>query len=265
MSVPLGVSPNGRIFLPSGSVASVTTKVHVPTSCCLIVWARARFDPAPSSRVAKITAVSFEIDFIRPPVIGKNAITNLAREIPAPRIPGNFRLWPKADLRPYTLEVCLGGEADSHSSANLGLLLTPLRSSRPRNDNVRKTQRAAPHEGGPCQNEKQPPVNLSRPEQETAKLCPQPPWGSGYDILAPSASAVRSEHRRADVHCAERQRAILSDAAGARDRRVFARRHAGSSRAPDRSVARKPARPAVHHREPAGRRWQYRRGSGRPI
>src|SRR4051795_5486881 len=83
MSVPLGVSPNGRIFLPSGSVASVTTKVHVPTSCCLIVWARATFDPAPSSRVAKITAASFEIDFIRPPIIGKNAITNLAREIPA--------------------------------------------------------------------------------------------------------------------------------------------------------------------------------------
>src|SRR5947208_3138522 len=112
MSVPLGVSPNGRIFLPSGSVASVTTKVHVPTSCCLIVWARARFDPAPSSRVAKITAASFEIDFIRPPVIGKNAITNLAREIPAREFLATSVYGPNAKYQDVRYSGAIGVTAD---------------------------------------------------------------------------------------------------------------------------------------------------------
>ena len=47
------------------------------------------------------------------------------------------------------------------------------------------------------------------------------------------------------------------------DRRLCRRRRARHHRAPDRSMAVGAARPAVRHREPAGRRRQYRHRGGR--
>ena len=62
---------------------------------------------------------------------------------------------------------------------------------------------------------------------------------------------------------AHRTGASLSVAAGALDRRHSRRRRGRHHRAPDRSMAVGAARPAIHHREPAGRRHQYRHRGGR--
>ncbi len=55
----------------------------------------------------------------------------------------------------------------------------------------------------------------------------------------------------------------LSDAAGARDRPHHRGRHHRHHRAPDRAIAHRAARPAIHHREPAGRRQHPRHRGGR--
>ena len=58
---------------------------------------------------------------------------------------------------------------------------------------------------------------------------------------------------------AHRVGASLSVAAGAHRRRLCRRRRDRHRRAPDRAMAVGAARPAIRHREPAGRRQQYRR------
>ena len=60
-----------------------------------------------------------------------------------------------------------------------------------------------------------------------------------------------------------RMGASLSDAAGAHRRRLCRRRRGRHPRAPDGSMAVGAARPAIRHREPAGRRQQYRHRGGR--
>ena len=62
---------------------------------------------------------------------------------------------------------------------------------------------------------------------------------------------------------AHRMGASLSDAAGAIDRRLSRRRRERHRRAPDGSMAVGAARPAIHRREPARRRHQYRHRGGR--
>ena len=68
---------------------------------------------------------------------------------------------------------------------------------------------------------------------------------------------------RAAGRVAHRVGASLSDAAGAHDRRLCRRRRRRHRRAPDGSMAVGAARPAIRHREPAGRRQQYRHRGGR--
>ena len=62
---------------------------------------------------------------------------------------------------------------------------------------------------------------------------------------------------------AHRMGANLSVAAGAHHRRLCRRRRRRHPRAPDGSMAVGAARPAIRHREPAGRRQQYRHRGGR--
>ena len=62
---------------------------------------------------------------------------------------------------------------------------------------------------------------------------------------------------------ARRVGAIVSDTAGAPDRRHCRRRRARYPRALNGSMAVGAARPAIRHREPAGRRQQYRHRGGR--
>ena len=68
---------------------------------------------------------------------------------------------------------------------------------------------------------------------------------------------------RAAGRVAHRVGASLSDAAGAHHRRLCRRRRDRHRRAPDGSMAVGAARPAIRHREPAGRRQQYRHRGGR--
>ena len=68
---------------------------------------------------------------------------------------------------------------------------------------------------------------------------------------------------RAAGRVAHRAGASLSGAAGAHHRRLCRRRRNRHCRAPDRSMAVGAARPAIRHREPAGRRRQYRHRGGR--
>ena len=63
---------------------------------------------------------------------------------------------------------------------------------------------------------------------------------------------------RAAGRIAHREGASLSDAAGAHHRRFRRRRCDRHRRAPDGSMAVGAARPAIRHREPAGRWQQYR-------
>ena len=75
---------------------------------------------------------------------------------------------------------------------------------------------------------------------------------------AEAISASGSGRCRAAGRVARRMGASLSDAAGAHHRRLSAGRRARHRRAPDGSMAVGAARPAIHHREPARRRQQYR-------
>ena len=68
---------------------------------------------------------------------------------------------------------------------------------------------------------------------------------------------------RAAGRLAHRVGASLSDAAGAHRRRLCRWRRDRHRRAPDGSMAVGAARPAIRHREPAGRRRQYRHRGGR--
>ena len=68
---------------------------------------------------------------------------------------------------------------------------------------------------------------------------------------------------RAPGRVAHRVGANLSDAAGAHRRRLCRRRPGRHHRAPDGAMAVGAARPAIHRREPAGRRQQYRHRGGR--
>ena len=68
---------------------------------------------------------------------------------------------------------------------------------------------------------------------------------------------------RAAGRVARRTGASLSDAAGADHRRLSAGWRHRHRCAPDRSMAVGAARPAIHRREPAGRRRQYRHRGGR--
>ena len=76
-------------------------------------------------------------------------------------------------------------------------------------------------------------------------------------------SASGSGRCRAAGRVAHRMGASLSDAAGAHDRRLCRRRRDRHRRAPDGSMAVGAARPAIRHREPTGRRQQYRHRGGR--
>ena len=82
-------------------------------------------------------------------------------------------------------------------------------------------------------------------------------------LSAPPISASGSGCSRAPGHVALRLGANLSVAAGAHHRRLCRRRPERHPRAPDRSVAVGAARPAIRHREPAGRRQQHRHRGGR--
>ena len=68
---------------------------------------------------------------------------------------------------------------------------------------------------------------------------------------------------RAAGRVAHRAGASLSDAAGAHHRWLCRRRRDRHRRAPDRSMAVGAAWPAIHHREPARCRQQYRHRGGR--
>ena len=70
---------------------------------------------------------------------------------------------------------------------------------------------------------------------------------------------------RAAGRLAHRAGASLSDAAGAHRRRLCRRRCDRHRRASDRPMAVGAARPAIRHREPAGRRRQYRHRGGRAM
>ena len=87
---------------------------------------------------------------------------------------------------------------------------------------------------------------------------------SSYLLGRRTISASGRGRCRAAGRLAHRMGASLSDAAGAHHRRHLppggAHRH---HRAPDRSMAVGAARPAIRHREPAGRRQQYRHRGGR--
>ena len=76
------------------------------------------------------------------------------------------------------------------------------------------------------------------------------------------SASGRGRCRAAD-RLARRVGASLSGAAGALHRRLCRRWHGRHHRAPDRSMAVGAARPAIRHREPAGRRHQYRHRGGR--
>ena len=91
-----------------------------------------------------------------------------------------------------------------------------------------------------------------------------PPASGGHrERRAPSISAACRRRRCRRQRGATRGRARLSDAAGAPDRRLYARRRDRHPGAPDRPMAVGAARPAIRHREPAGRRQQYRHRGGR--
>ena len=83
------------------------------------------------------------------------------------------------------------------------------------------------------------------------------------DTSAPTISAAGGGRGRAARHLAHGRRAGLPVAPGAADRAGAARRRARHHRAPDGAMAVGKARPDLHHREPARRRHQYRRRSGR--
>src|SRR5262249_16721274 len=87
--------------------------------------------------------------------------------------------------------------------------------------------------------------------------------GGRYETSPPKFLASSPGCRRAGGGIGDGGGAVLSDAAGAYCRRIssgWRRRH---RRSPDGTMAVGAARPAIHHREPAGRRQQYRDRGGR--
>jgi len=82
-----------------------------------------------------------------------------------------------------------------------------------------------------------------------------------YEISPPSFSAACRHRCRRIGSAVARTGARLSDSAGALGGRIPARRPAGHRRAAAGSIPVRAIRPAIHHREPIGRRRQYwRRG-----
>ena len=89
------------------------------------------------------------------------------------------------------------------------------------------------------------------------------PEGGYHDNSAPPISASGSRCCRPVGDLADRTGAELSGADGAHHRASSCRRHVRHVRAPAGSMAVGAARPAIHRREPAGRRHQYRHRGGR--
>src|SRR5262249_56019664 len=77
--------------------------------------------------------------------------------------------------------------------------------------------------------------------------------GVGGKSSPPQILASRRGRCSATGGLARRSGASLSDAAGAHRCWLPARRRCGHHGTPDRSIAFGAARPAIHHREPAGR------------
>ena len=93
------------------------------------------------------------------------------------------------------------------------------------------------------------------------------PGPASHAALASSSIAAHRRRARGRGFGAARRRARLSDACGAHRRRLSARRADRHLRPPDRAVAVGPLAPAVHRRQPAGRRQHdrdrvRRRGAG---
>jgi Tripartite tricarboxylate transporter family receptor len=82
------------------------------------------------------------------------------------------------------------------------------------------------------------------------------------NLSAPAISAVGRGRCRTAGRLAHREGTDLSNAAGARDRAIRGRRRHGHHSTTDGSVVVRSAWPAVRHREPTGRRPQYRHEAG---
>src|SRR5437588_8179943 len=63
IKMPLGVSPNGNDFLPSGAVTSATTKFQVPTIWSLRLFAGCAA-AAPADRTSANIAAAMVLDFM---------------------------------------------------------------------------------------------------------------------------------------------------------------------------------------------------------
>src|SRR3954453_2571429 len=97
--MPLGVSPNGKDFLPSGAVTSATTKVQLPTIWSLRPDGCAAAAPADRIVASKPAAVILNIRFLpeiswRAPYPGthRRAMSRFASALSIPAAPREMKL-----------------------------------------------------------------------------------------------------------------------------------------------------------------------------